>query len=120
MTASMANVYKALAALSEEVALKTVSGLQEFLSEKLEFDDDMTNMFEEYRKKVVADIKVQYKNERSSSKKNGEKKKRAPSAYNLYIKEKMAEIKAAQSELKGKELMKEAIKAWKSRPEATA
>ena len=42
-----------------------------------------------------------------------DKKKREPSAYNLWIKDKMAEIKADQPDLKGKDLMAAAIALWK-------
>lgn len=41
-----------------------------------------------------------------------EKKTRPPNSYNLFIKHKMQEIKAAHPEYKGKELMKKATEAW--------
>jgi hypothetical protein len=41
-----------------------------------------------------------------------EKKSRPPNSYNLFIKDKMQEIKLAHPEYKGKELMKKATEAW--------
>ena len=43
-----------------------------------------------------------------------EKKSRPPNSYNLFIKDKMQEIKAVHPEYKGKELMKKATEAWNS------
>lgn len=110
------NVHKALAGLVEETALNTIEKLTAFLSEKIEFDDDMKTLFEEFKKNTKDEIKASFKNDRN--RKGGakeEKKKREPSPYNLFIKEKMAEIKAKKPELKGKELMKEAIEEWKKK-----
>lgn len=108
-------VHKALAGLVEETAINTVDKLITFLSDKIEFDDDMKALFDEFKKTTKEEIKASFKNDRS--KKGGrsgeEKKKREPSAYNLFIKEKMAQIKVKKPELKGKELMKEAIDEWK-------
>jgi hypothetical protein len=39
-------------------------------------------------------------------------KKRAPSAYNLFVKDKIAEVKAENPELNSKEAFKMAIEAW--------
>jgi hypothetical protein len=44
--------------------------------------------------------------------KKKEKKSRPPNSYNLFIKDKMREIKEANPEYKGKELMKKATEAW--------
>ena len=41
-----------------------------------------------------------------------EKKTRAPTAYNLFLKAKMAEIKESGADFKGKELMQAAIIEW--------
>lgn len=108
------NVHKALAGLVEDTALTTVDKLVTFLSDKIEFDDDMKALFEDFKKTTKEEIKASFKNDRSKKARGGEeKKKREPSAYNLFIKEKMAQIKAKRPELKGKELMKEAIDEWK-------
>lgn len=44
--------------------------------------------------------------------KKREKKTRPPNSYNLFIKDKMREIKDAHPEYKGKELMKKATEEW--------
>lgn len=48
-----------------------------------------------------------------------EKKSRPPNSYNLFIKEKMREIKEANPEFKGKELMKRATEAWNQQKSST-
>lgn len=45
------------------------------------------------------------------------KAKRAPSAYNLYVKKRMAELRAENPELTGKELMKLASAGWEQEKE---
>lgn len=47
--------------------------------------------------------------------KKKEKKARPPNSYNLFIKDKMREIKEANPDFKGKELMKRATQAWNKR-----
>jgi hypothetical protein len=44
--------------------------------------------------------------------KKKEKKSRPPNSYNMFIREKMREIKLAHPEYKGKELMKRATEEW--------
>lgn len=48
-----------------------------------------------------------------------EKKSRPPNSYNLFIKEKMQEIKLVHPEYKGKELMKKATEAWNMQKHTT-
>ena len=47
----------------------------------------------------------------------GEKKKREPSAYNLYLKEQMSIVKEEFPDLSGKELMKKIGEMWKEKKE---
>lgn len=47
----------------------------------------------------------------SSAKQKGT---RAPTQYNLYIRDKIAEIKANNPDMKGKDLMRRATEAWKA------
>lgn len=49
-----------------------------------------------------------------------EKKTRPPNSYNLFIKQKMQEIKAIHPEYKGKELMKKATEAWNQQKSLSA
>lgn len=114
--ASFATVNKAVAGVVAEAVFQAkkdvVEAFAKFLGEKIDFDEDMQAYFNEFKATIVLE-KVEVPKEKGKGKtEGGEKKKRAPSAYNLYIKDKMAEIKAAQPELKGKDLMKAAIQAW--------
>jgi hypothetical protein len=113
--ASFATVNKAVAGVVAESVFQAKKDVMEyfakFLSEKIDFDEDMQAYFDEFKATLVLE-KIEVLKEKSKKDGTGEKKKRAPSAYNLYIKDKMAEIKSSQPELKGKELMKAAIVAW--------
>ena len=109
----------AIAALVAEAQLSTVEKLFAFLGEKIEVDDDMKGYFEEFKAVLKADQEADAKAAKSNSKKGAKKEKegkdsepkakRAPSAYNLYIRDKMAEFKAAGH---SGNLMKMAIEAW--------
>ena len=118
--ASFAAVNKAVASVVAdsvfEAKKKVIDEFAAFLADKIEFDDDMKGYFDSFKASLSLEKievpKETKKGKKSSDEEGGEKKKRAPSAYNLYIKDKMAEIKAEKPELKGKELMKAAIDAW--------
>ena len=57
-------------------------------------------------------------NKKSKKQEGGEEKpKRAPTAYNIFMKEKMSELKLADPTKKGKELMSEAASLWKEHKE---
>jgi hypothetical protein len=109
---ALSKVNAAVAALIEETKVSTVDKLVHFLGQKIEIDEDMKKMFEEFKevsKVVVKGAKGAAKAEK--------KEKRAPSAYNLYIKDKIAEFKAAGH--KGN-LMKMATDAWNESKKAAA
>ena len=114
-------VNTAVNALVEEVSMTTVDKVIEFLKTKIDFDEDFEGFFKEFKETLKADVKAAAKKTTKKSSKKSEssdtegepKKKRAPSAYNLYIKDKMAEIKVSNPEIKGKDLMKAAIDEWK-------
>ena len=109
----------AIAALVAESQTSVIDKLFAFLGEKIEIDEDMKGYFEEFKTTLKADQEVDAKAAKSKkgakgSKgkvgENGEPKvKRAPSAYNLYIRDKMAEFKVAGH---SGNLMKMAIEAW--------
>lgn len=72
-------------------------------------------------KKTGSDDEVSSENEEKPKKKRVKRerdadgnilKKRAPSAYNLFVKDKIAEIKADNSGINSKEAFKMAIEAW--------
>lgn len=112
---------KALQALAEEVSLSTVDKLAEFLATKIEFDDDMKETFEEFKNNLKEEYKTVAKAANGKKGKNsegGEKKKRAPTEYNLFIQETIKSLKKEHPEWKGKQLMTEATVAWKNRQTA--
>lgn len=113
---SIQSVNKAVNQLVEETTVSTVDKLVVYLSDKIEFDEDMKKLFDDFKKIAREEVRTSFKQDKG--KRGGKKsdKKREPSAYNLFIKEKMAEIKQKKPELKGKELMKEAIEEWKKNP----
>lgn len=99
---ALSKVNTAIAALVEETKVTTVDKLVHFLGQKIEIDDDMKGYFDEFK----AASKVTGKGAAKSVEK---KEKRPPSAYNLYIKGKIAEFKAAGHT---GNLMKMATDAW--------
>ena len=112
---------KAVADVVFEAKKQVVKDFAAFLAEKIDFDDDMKGYFEEFEKTIVKETKtVPSKKKGSSGSDSSEKKKRTPSAYNMFISEKMGEIKKVRPELKGKELMKAAIEAWNENKEKNA
>ena len=117
--AAFAAINKAVAstiALQVFEAKKTViDQMIAFMADKIDMDDDMVGFFNEF-KATIALEKVEVPKTKAPKGKNADgsdKKKREPSAYNLWIKDKMAEIKADQPDLKGKDLMAAAIALWK-------
>ena len=111
-TTAMASikVSQAIAALVAETKLSVVDKLIAFLGEKIEIDEDMTQYFEEFKNTLKEESKEATKKAgKKEPKAKEEKTKRAPSAYNLYIRDKMAEFKAAGHT---GNLMKMAIEAW--------
>lgn len=96
----------------KEAQLATFDEFVKYLGAKIDVDDDMQSYIDEFKKTLTSKKKVTAaaKAKKDKSGDDGEKKKRAPSAYNLFIKEKMAELRAAGH--KGN-LMKLAVEAWK-------
>lgn len=111
---------QAVVMIGYESKLAAVDKLQSFLSQKIEFDGHMEEVFNEFK-----DIlKNEHTAELSTAAKGGKgkgkatvgkvKTKKAPSAYNIFIKDKIAEFKAKNPDMKnGKELLKMATDAWK-------
>ena len=109
----------AIAALVAEAQLSTVEKLFAFLGEKIEVDDDMKGYFEEFKAVLKTDQEAEAKAAKKGAKtkeEKADKPKRAPSAYNLYIRDKMADFKAAGH---SGNLMKMAIEAWNEEKGAT-
>lgn len=106
---ALSKVNTAIAALVEETKVTTVDKLVHFLGQKIEIDDDMKAMFEEFKVELSKAAKVSGKGAKAAAAKTEKKEKRPPSAYNLYIKDKIAEFKAAGHT---GNLMKMATDAW--------
>lgn len=104
---------KAIQTLAEEVALSTVEKLAEFLATKIEFDDDMKEVFDEFKNSVKEEYKASAKPKKGKNADGTDKKKRAPTAYNLFIKDKITSLKKENPSWTGKELMSAATDAWK-------
>ena len=117
---ALVKAQKALQNLAEEVAVSTVDKLAEFLASKIEFDDDMKELFDEFKDSLKEEYKNAAKVANGKKGKNlnadgTEKKKRAPTAFNLFVKEEIPKIKKANPSMSGKELMTAATAAWKQR-----
>jgi len=101
--------------VTEEVSLHTLESFKEFMSEKVELDGDMHSIFEDFKKTIVDAFKTSTKSNgkgKKGAKTTDEpKKKRALSPYNLYIQNKMKELKEAGN---AGNLMKMAIEAYKA------
>ena len=110
--ASYNAINKVVAGLVLEAKKQVIADFAAFLGEKIDFDEDMTGYFAEFTKTLQVEKPPKAGKGKKASDDGVAKKKRAPSAYNIYIKNKMAEIKEKKPELKGKDLMKAAIEAW--------
>lgn len=113
--ASYNAINKAVAEVVFAAKQQVLKDFAAFLAEKIDFDEDMQGYFDDFAKTLEVEKPPKASGKKKSSDSSdgeGAKKKRKPSAYNLYIKGKMAEIKEKNPEMKGKELMKAAIEAW--------
>lgn len=97
----------------EEARVSSLDGFAQYLQERNQtiLHEDLPVLLEEYKK-------TQTSNVLSFGPKKKEKKTRPPNSYNMFIKDKMREIKEANPEFKGKELMKRATEAWNQQKQA--
>jgi len=119
-------VSKAVAGVVMDAKLSVVDDLIAYLESKIEVDDDLRGMFDEFKsnlreseEKVVKDAGKKVKGSKKTV--DGvEKKKRAPSVFNLYVKDVMPDMKAKHPDIKdGKQMIGFASESWKSDPMAT-
>lgn len=118
ITMALVKAQKALQTLAEEVSLSTVDKLAEFLATKIEFDDDMKEVFDEFKNSLKEEFKASAKPKKGKNVDGTDKKKRAPTAYNLFIKEEITNLKKKNPSWSGKELMSAATTAWKNKQQA--
>jgi hypothetical protein len=124
---ALLSVNKSIAALVMESKLNVVDDLVSFFESKIEIDDDLKAMFDEFKKnlkdseeKVIKTVGKKNKSGKELlSDESGEKKKRAPSVFNLYVKDIMPDIKAKYPDVKdGKKMIGFAAESWKTDPMA--
>jgi hypothetical protein len=108
--ANLIHLQNALNKVIEDVRIDTLETYNNYLIENnvnvLNIDnDELKNTVNDYIKKKASNTFL-------FGPKKKEKKSRPPNSYNMFIKDKMREIKEANPEFKGKELMKRATQAW--------
>jgi hypothetical protein len=92
-----------------ETQLETIDKVKVFLSTNEEVDQDFIHgLLDQFKAQLQADYKPP-----KGGKTQQPKQKRVPSAYTLFIKDKMNEIKSSNPDVKsGQELMKLAVQEW--------
>jgi hypothetical protein len=111
---------KAIQALVEETSMSVVDKLMAFLDTRIEMDEDMKGLFTEFKEQLTGELKETAKAVTKSTKgaTKGDKPKRAPSAYNLFIRDKLAELKESDPDMASKDRMKAATALWREHKEA--
>lgn len=109
----MANLIHLQNALNKVIEDVRITTLENFIIHLIDNNINVLNMNNTDVKNTVSDfIKKTTTNTFLFGPKKKEKKSRPPNSYNMFIKDKMREIKEANPEFKGKELMKRATQAW--------
>jgi hypothetical protein len=124
------NIVGSIDNLMMEACLSAFEKLKIHLDEHIEMEGEISEQLDQFEEKlkedlsafsIISHLKPALSTNVTKGKRGGKredttpKKKRAPSAYNLFIKEKMAEIKEQDSSLSAKERMRQAIALWKER-----
>lgn len=109
---TMVHLQNAFNKIVEEVKMDALDRCIIFMKERLQGVATVEEIFDK-----LDDLLVEFKasnvtNIINFGPRKKEKKTRPPNSYNLFIKQKMQEIKAVHPEYKGKELMKKATEAW--------
>lgn len=115
-------VQSAVAKVVMDAKLKVFDDLVAFLDTKIEIDDELKVALAGFKDSLKESEEKAVKVAGKKSKKNAsedapEKKKRAPSLFNLFVKDKMPELKAQHPDVKdGKLMIGFASEAWKTDP----
>lgn len=109
---TMIHLQNAFNKIVEEVKMDALDRFIIFMKERLQGVSTVEEVFAK-----VDDLLAEFKasnvtNIINFGPRKKEKKTRPPNSYNLFIKQKMQEIKVVHPEYKGKELMKKATEAW--------
>jgi len=100
-------VIKAMNELVCETKHSAIDGFVEFLSSKTNLDQDFHSFVQEFKKT----IKVEKLGGLESNKKK-DRPKRAPSPFNIFIRDSMLMLRTLKPELNNKDRMKAAIALW--------
>jgi hypothetical protein len=118
-------ITKAVANVVMDAKLSVIDDLITFLESKIEVDDDLKGIFEDFKSNLKESeekvVKAAGKKPSKSKKSDTDepKKKRAPSVFNLYVKDVMPSMKAKHPDVKdGKLMIGFASESWKSDPMA--
>jgi len=109
----MTNLIHLQNALNKVVEDVKIATLEDFMKHLTMNDVVVVNKDDEEVQNVINDyVKQTSSNTFVFGPKKKEKKSRPPNSYNMFIKDKMREIKEANPDFKGKELMRRATQAW--------
>ena len=119
--ASYNSIVKAASIVVMEAKRSVIDDLMAYLNEKVELEDEFTSMVEEFKAKLIVDQVVDGDNgkKRKGRKSSGDKVKRAPSAYNLFIKDAMAKLREQSPDMTAKARLTEATQMWKKHKAAS-
>ncbi len=121
MAAAIKNLNKAVTKLVDEVQVSTLDKVLEFVKTYVKDEAAFVAAFDEFKKTLKTDTGVLFSPIESKRGSNGgERKKRTPSEYNIFIGSKIKELKLVNADKNGKELMKMAIESWKARVQVAA
>jgi len=133
MAANYANVVAAVQIAVNDAKANLFEDLKKFVLEQLDEDSvvAISSMFDEFKKSkmnavdapskvVVKKSKKSKSDEAQTSEEKPAKAKRAPSAYNIFVGEKIKELRAADPTLKAKDAMSQAMALWKEHKAANS
>lgn len=106
-------VHKSIALLMEDVAIQTLMDVTNAMKEKFNIADDEVDAFVDKYKDVLAE-KTKQDAKKGSKKNSAPKEKRAPSEYNVFIKNALIRLKKENPETPAKSLMKQAAAEWQA------
>jgi len=112
-------INQAVAKVIMDSKLKVVDELIIYLGSKIELDDEVKNIFIEFKSNLKEHEEKIVKIAGKKIKVESDKKKRQPSVFNMYVKDVMPSIKENNLDIKdGKKLISMAAESWKTDPMA--
>jgi hypothetical protein len=113
-TMAYPTINAAVSKLILEAKMQVIDDFIKMLDEKIEIDNDLQGQFDEFKKSLEEASKAASKASKTTSKEP--KKKRSATLFNLFVKEKQAQLKAEHPEENGKAIIGMASKSWKEDP----